>query len=385
MALFRKGPEDLMIDPAFSGVFYDKEEKASISTRENFAGLVGHESGGVIAIIEISGALRHGVWWSDYKDIRKMALAAEMDPDVSAIAFILNTPGGTVAGCFDTVDLIAGLSKPTMAFADEMAASSGYALMSACDFKATNRTGIVGSIGVVMVHQSIEGMADKEGVKFTLIHHGKRKVDLNPYKDLPDIVVKEETISQSAVYDLFVDTVAKNTDMTREAILATESRAYAGQEALEIGMIDAVMTRDEALNYFLSTLSVSGNNNTEATSMSTESPDTATVSDKADEAAQLAALEKARQEGAEAERERVLAITGSDEAKGREGLAAELVASEMSAEQAIKIMTAAPKAAAVSDFSEAFSEGAGAEKEDHSEEADDECSMLVMHQPVRNQ
>ena len=128
-----------------------------------------------------------GRWATGYRYIEAALARGLADPEVKAIALIVDSPGGEVAGCFELADKIyEGRSeKPIRAFAADHAYSAAYALASSASEIVVTRSGGTGSVGVVTAHIDQSERLDKMGVKLTLIYAGKHKVDGNAYEKLP--------------------------------------------------------------------------------------------------------------------------------------------------------------------------------------------------------
>ncbi|TCM72022.1 peptidase S49-like protein [Rhodovulum steppense] len=111
---------------------------------------------------------------------------------------------------FDLVDRIRAIrgSKPVWAFVAEHAFSAGYALASQADRILLPRTGALGGIGVVVLHADLSGQLDQDGVRVTLIHSGRHKVDGNPYQPLPEGVRDDIQREIDVLRFLFAETVA---------------------------------------------------------------------------------------------------------------------------------------------------------------------------------
>ncbi|NEJ83591.1 S49 family peptidase, partial [Rhizobium leguminosarum] len=143
-----------------------------------------------ILMIPVKGVLLFGVGYAigdyatGYVYIAKALERGLADPQVKGIAFIIDSPGGHVAGNFDLADKIfnARGQKPIHAFAAENAYSAAYSIASACKTVTVARTGGLGSIGVVTVHLDASKAIDGAGLKVTFIHYGKHKVDGNAYE-----------------------------------------------------------------------------------------------------------------------------------------------------------------------------------------------------------
>ncbi|MCL1629913.1 S49 family peptidase [Roseibaca sp. V10] len=204
-----------------------------------------------IAVIEISGVLIHRGGWvgqssgqTSYEGIAAQIEAAASDPAVRGLALEIDSFGGEVAGVFDLADRIRALrgTKPVWAFVAEHAFSAGYVLASQADRILLPRTGAVGSIGVVVLHADMSGQLDQDGVRVTLIHSGRHKVDGNPYEPLPEGVRGDIQREIDVLRFLFAETVAagRTGRLSEEAAMATEAATYRGADAVAAGIADEV-------------------------------------------------------------------------------------------------------------------------------------------------
>ncbi len=340
---------------------------------------------GEIAVIRITGILLHRDYWIDewasgYEAIRACFDLALADDDVKGIVFDCDSPGGEVSGCFDLSDHIyrSRGSKPIVAVVDERAHSAAYALASAADRIAMMGTAFVGSVGVVMVHIDQSGMLEQFGVKPTFIFAGKHKVDGNSYEPLPEPVRARFQERIDAIYDRFVVTVARNLNLSEDAVRKTEADIFSAEEALARGLAHRVITPDQVSSIF------DAQSTQESMSMTTKTPATAAQSEQAAAAAAAAAqaapdaaaaaaaaaagaapaasaeqLGDARAKASAEERARITAILGAKEAEGREQLAQHLaMQTSMPAAEAIAALGCAKKAdKSDSDFHTAMNAG----------------------------
>lgn len=298
-------------------------------------------SGGV-AIIPIHGTLinRFGGSWgfvTGYNFIRAQVNAAKADPDVQAVVFDVNSNGGEVAGCQETADVIASLRdvKPSMAFADSRAYSAAYWTGSAAGKLVVTPSGGVGSIGAMCMHVDISKALESAGVTVTLLHAGEDKVKGNPFEPLDEDTRKAMQSSLDSARGDFAQSVATNRGMSLDAVMATEARCYDAKEALDIGLVDGIAHPSEAVSQFL--------NGGAATSQQAQAT---TKEESTMDEQELEAMKTAsRNEGAAAERTRLSAIMGCDEAKGREGLANHIAFNtSMSVDDAKAMLAASPLA-----------------------------------------
>jgi capsid assembly protease len=200
-------------------------------------------------LVQKLGTLRPYSGMSGYDGIRQNLLMALADPEVKAIFMDFDTPGGEVAGCFDLVDTIhrARGIKPIWGMANEMAYSAGMALISACDRVMVPRTGGEGSVGVVVLHMDWSAAIDEAGLKVTIITYGGLKAEGNPYQRLSKEAKGRIQNDINTMGELFVETVARNRNLSPDAVRDTQAACYLGGRCVEVGFADAVMPADEAL------------------------------------------------------------------------------------------------------------------------------------------
>lgn len=281
-----------------------------------------------VAIIPIHGSLinRFGQCYgyvTGYNFIRRQRDAAMADPDVTAIVYDVNSGGGEAAGCFELADESFALrgTKPTISVVDSACYSAAYALASTSDQVVVTPTGGAGSVGVYTMHVDMSKMLENWGLEITLIHAGEHKVDGHPYAELPEDVRADMQKSVDATYNKFVESVARNRNLSVEAVKDTQARCYSADDALALGLIDSVASPLEAIRAFLGGPSEASNDETTGDS--------------------LMELNEAKQ----AERQRVGAIIGHPNAKGREAMANHLALNtDMSVDDAAALLAVAPVA-----------------------------------------
>ncbi|WP_157231185.1 S49 family peptidase [Kiloniella laminariae] len=218
---------------------------------------------GGIAYIPITGTLVHKSGYLDpvsgmtgYDGIEVKLRDAMADPSVRGILIDIDSGGGEVSGCFDLCDYIQQIrqEKPIWAVANEQACSAAYAIGASAGYLWTSRTGIVGSIGVLMIHTDVSKALSSKGFQVTMIHAGSHKVDGNPYEPLPDEVRADVQVELEATRKIFIDTVAAGRGLSPEVILATEAKTFRGDKALGGGLIDGVASFSEVLRDFVFSL-----------------------------------------------------------------------------------------------------------------------------------
>jgi capsid assembly protease len=321
-----------------------------------------------VAIIPVLGTLvNRGAWlgaqsgMTSYEGLTEQLKTAERDSAVRAVILDMDTPGGEASGAFEMPAMIRaiGKRKPVVAVVNDMAASAGYAIASAASKIYVTQTGLVGSIGVVLVHFDRSKQLDMAGIAPTIIHAGAKKADGNPYGPLPAAVRERLKAEVEGLRELFIDTVAAGRPGIKKAdIKATEAGCFMGQSAVDIGLADGIATFDQVLASLRS-----GGNGHQATgngislavpAVSTDSTpteetlemSTATPAPVPDTAAIEAAASSARAEGDKAgrsaERARIKGILAGADSASNPHLAQHLAFdTDMSAEDAAKALAAA--------------------------------------------
>ena len=275
-----------------------------------------------ILTIPVKGVLLHDFGWqfssyaTGYDYILKAFERGQADPQVRGIAFLIHSPGGDVAGCFDAVDKMfaAKGSKPVRAFAHEYAYSAAYAIASLADKIVVSRTGGVGSIGVVTSHVDYSKALEEGGIKITFIQFGAHKTDGNPYEPLGDDARARIQARIDALGEVFVATVARNRKLDANVVRATEALTYTASEAISNGLADAVGPLDDAVAAFAADLETTAHHqgDEQMTKENSAAPDQAAI-----DTARAAAHAEGVKAGAAQERARISAILDSDAAKTR--------------------------------------------------------------------
>jgi signal peptide peptidase SppA len=367
----RMNLREALIAPHYTGLMADlqnfakadtaKEKAAAEEARVELLGAYGYEPGEVekpfafangVAVIPVHGTLinRFGSSWgfiTGYNFIRTQLNAAKADPDVELIVLDVNSYGGEAAGCFELSDDIyaARQEKPILAVIDSNCYSAAYAIGSAATKVVLTPSGGAGSIGVVAMHISFEKMLDEAGIEVTFIYSGAHKVDGNPYEKLPAEVKAHVQEGVDKSREKFVATVARNRGLDALAVRDTEAQIYRADDALALGLIDAIQPPSQAVAAFFSELSGSDQPE-ENDPMSDNANQPGAAQTAAAPANNDALVQTARSEGitegANAERARTKAILTCEEAAGKSKLANELAFNtNLTPEQAKGILAAA--------------------------------------------
>jgi signal peptide peptidase SppA len=173
---------------------------------------------------------------------------ARNDSRVRAILLHVDSPGGQAGGIFDFTQQIRATAKlkPVWAIANEDALSAGYAIAAAADKVWVTDTGSVGSVGVLAMHIDQSRFDAEEGISYSYIYRGDRKIDGNPHEPLS----LEARVTIQAEVDRLATKLYESTGQHRGIepgrLRATEARIYHDSEARELGLVDRVGTLEQA-------------------------------------------------------------------------------------------------------------------------------------------
>ena len=181
------------------------------------------------------------------------------DKNNKGLYIYVDSPGGSVSTSDELYLKIkeykekTGGKRPVVAYFDDMAASGGYYISAPADKILANRGCWTGSIGVTIGNMyGAAGFMEKLGIRSKAITSGPNKAMGDP---LSGLTKEQEDIFQSLVneaYEQFTTIVSEGRGMDIETVKKlADGRIYTAKQALQNGLIDKIMTEDEANDYFL--------------------------------------------------------------------------------------------------------------------------------------
>ncbi len=171
--------------------------------------------------------------------------------DVGSVLFVINSGGGSVVATHEVYDSVKELEKPKVAYFREVAASGAYYVATGADYIISEPAAITGSIGVLSgAYISFEELMEELGIDAATITSGEHKDMGSPFKNMTE---EEQAIMQSIVDEVFEDfkrVIIENRRGKLNMLLfgeITDGRIMTGKQALEVGLVDAVGDKDDAL------------------------------------------------------------------------------------------------------------------------------------------
>jgi signal peptide peptidase SppA len=182
-----------------------------------------------------------------YPEIRDALVAAVNDPEVKEILLDIDSGGGQVAGCDDTGNLIRAVHKvkPVTTYSDTMA-SAAYWLGCSAGKVYSNKSALVGSIGVIATFKEYSKQNEMEGVTVSIIRAGKYKALANQNEPLSKEGRAQIQALADAAYTVFVEHVAamRKVDYATCDKKMADGQEFIGQAAADVGLTDGITTFD---------------------------------------------------------------------------------------------------------------------------------------------
>ena len=184
-----------------------------------------------------------------YGFIQRAVAQADQDPTVKEIYLDIDSGGGYVNGVEEAGRAIKNAKKPTVTLAGDTMASAAYWLGSCADtVVSTQRTGFVGSIGVVVETIDRSKADEMEGYTRLVITNQQSK------DKRPDLTTKagKDVLTQELddLYSEFKLSILEKRSkvLTSEAIDDMAGRVFIAEKAISLGLVDKLASRQDLIN-----------------------------------------------------------------------------------------------------------------------------------------
>lgn len=233
------------IAPAYAGMLAANGEKRP-----------DHETprAGSVAYIPLVGAMtKYGDeygWTASTIAFANAVRNAADDREIAAIYLSIDSPGGEVAGLEDAVEAVryAAARKHVHAHIDDLGASAAYWVASQASAISANAYAEVGSIGAYAAVWDVSEALAKQGIKVHVVASGPEKGKGTEGLEIEDDTLAALQAQVDRVAGHFVRAVAAGRHMEEERVREMATGAtYPAEDALAVGLIDAIATNREAL------------------------------------------------------------------------------------------------------------------------------------------
>lgn len=223
--------------------------------------LIGLTNG--IAVIGAVGETAENSWYfniASYANLRAQIEACLASKEVEGIMLLINSPGGSVGGLFETCEYIksASKTKPIWSHVTAMGCSAAYALASSCQKIGATKTSEIGSVGVMCECCDVEKTSEKFGW-FTKIFRSKNasKKNLSPMTKEGEKDLQEKL---DFYEDCFYSHLSETRGIDKEKCIADfgNGAVFLAEEAQSRGMIDDVCSYEDYLEAFAASFDKNG-------------------------------------------------------------------------------------------------------------------------------
>lgn len=183
------------------------------------------------------------------KTIKKM----HKEKDLKAVVLRVNSPGGSADASeqiHHAVQTLQAKGLPIVVSMGDYAASGGYYISCEADYIYAEPNTLTGSIGIFGTIPNIKKLREKIGLDVDCVTTNRHSA-LDNNMLFHGMNPEEQKIMQDMIergYDLFTRRCAEGRHLTQDSIKAIgEGRVWLGQDALNIGLVDALGNMDDAI------------------------------------------------------------------------------------------------------------------------------------------
>jgi len=198
--------------------------------------------------LAVEGPMTKDVGWSSGGTstvlTRRLMNLAERDPDVKGAVARFDTPGGSVAGTADCAEAFRSFAakKPLYCFAEDLMASAGIWVGSACSKIYATPTSQIGSIGTISVIPDMSRMAQNMGVEVLVFTNDGAEMKGagapgTPITDAQKAYFRDRI---NALQSHFTQAIVDGRGLTAAQIKAMGARVFIAADAQQRGLIDGV-------------------------------------------------------------------------------------------------------------------------------------------------
>jgi len=187
--------------------------------------------------------------WLGTQSYMNILKQLEQDSSVAGIVLKIDSGGGQVYGTGEIYDFIKNYSKPIVSFTHGYMCSGAYYIAAPSDLIIANkRADAIGSIGAYATIIDTDGIWEHFGAKVHSIYASKSTEKNSDYNEVVNNSNYEPYIKNQL--DPIVETFIQDMKSVRPQLNdeVFKGGTWTGEQSLEMGLIDAVGTLEDAIN-----------------------------------------------------------------------------------------------------------------------------------------
>ena len=181
------------------------------------------------------------------------SLLSVINKEQDEILIRLNSGGGVVNGyglVASQIDRIRKHGVKVTAAVDEVAASGGYMAACVADRIIAAPFAYIGSIGVVSAFPNFSNLLDRFGIQYKEYTAGESKRLISQYREISKKDEAEYKKELEETHESFINHVSKYRKFETRPEGVFTGKHWLASEALELGLVDEIMTSDEYIESF---------------------------------------------------------------------------------------------------------------------------------------
>lgn len=184
---------------------------------------------------------------TSYEILAKDFNQALSNPNIKAIVFDIDSPGGEVNGCSELGDMIfnARGQKPIIAYASGSCCSGAYWIASSCDEIKASDTAVLGSIGVVSVYKKDDDK--RKCIEIVSSQSPNKRPDLETDEGKAKIQARIDDLAE-----IFINKISRNRNISSQNVIEDfgGGDVFVGQNAVRVGLADSISSYENILTDF---------------------------------------------------------------------------------------------------------------------------------------
>jgi ClpP class serine protease len=192
---------------------------------------------------------------TDYADIIR-DIETVISQGASSVILNINSGGGTVQGCIEVAEYVQNLPIPIVAYIDGCACSAAYKIACGCTYLVATKSATVGNIGSIVVTTDTLEISKGMGMVHTaFVNEGATLKSAGHLEWLTDDQKKfiQESIDEAGT--IFKNHVLSNRPEVDPEVF--KAGWYSGQRAIDLGLIDMIGSKQDAIHICENLMAVS--------------------------------------------------------------------------------------------------------------------------------